>query len=88
MKTVLSVRDFAILYNIVNYEVYKMESQALRFYAWKYTDEPTEEMREKERANKMEYLYQNPKYQDLLRIREKLGDLNIEVETPSVEEEE
>jgi hypothetical protein len=30
----------------------------------------------------------NPYYQDLLRIRDKLGELNIEVETPSVEVEE
>ena len=35
----------------------------------------------------MEQLRQNIYYQDLLRIREKLGELNIEIETPSVEVE-
>jgi hypothetical protein len=30
----------------------------------------------------------NPYYQDILRIREKLGELNIEVETPIVEVED
>lgn len=86
--TVLSVRDFAILYNMANNRVMEMESQARRFYSWGYTDEPTEEIREKERAKKMEQLRQNPEYQDLLRIRDKLGELNIEIATPRVEVEE
>ena len=36
----------------------------------------------------MTELQRDPFYQDLLRIRDKLGELNIEVETPSVEVEE
>ena len=84
-RTVLSVRDFAILYNIVNYQVMKMEKQAQDVWSWGSKKEYTEEDIEKERQENMERLRQNLEYQDLLRIREKLGELNIEVETPSVE---
>jgi hypothetical protein len=83
-RTVLSVRDFAILYNIVSNKIMQMESQAQTIYWSKRNDS---ERIEKERAENMERLHQDPYYQDLLRIREKLGELNIEIETPSVEVE-
>lgn len=83
-RTVLSVRDFAILYNMVNNKIMHMESQAQTVYYFEHDDS---ERVEKERAEKMERLRQDFYYQDLLRIREKLGELNIEVETPSVEVE-
>lgn len=86
-RTVLSVRDFVILYNMANHTIQKMESQARDIWSWGRNNEYTEEDIEKERAKNMEHLRQNPEYQDLLRIREKLGELNIEVETPSVEVE-
>lgn len=84
MKTVLSVRDFAILYEMVNNKIMHMEDQAQTIY---YFERDDSERIEKERAEKMERLHQNLHYQDLLRIREKLGELNIEIETPSVEVE-
>ena len=88
MKTVLSVRDFAILYNIVNNKIMKMESQAQWIPNYLFNKEPTEAEKAPYIEKNMEQLRQNPEYQDLLRIRDKLGELNIEVETPSVEVEE
>lgn len=85
-RTVLSVRDFAILYDMANHEIVKMENQAQNDWMWG-RNEYTEEQKEKEKAEQMERLRQNIYYQDLLRIREKLGELNIEIETPSVEVE-
>ena len=86
MKTVLSVRDFAILYNMVNHKIFKMESQAQDVWSGWCNCKPTEEVEER-KARNMEHLRQNIEYQDLLRIRDKLGELNIEIETPSVEVE-
>ena len=54
-RTVLSVRDFAILYEIASRKLADIEANAL-----------TLEVDRKE-------LMRNPYYQDLLRIREKLG---------------
>ena len=69
-RTVLSVRDFAILYEIASRKLADVQANA-------YTMDVDREE-----------LMRNPYYQDLLRIRDKLGELNIEVETPSVEVEE
>lgn len=66
-RTVLSVRDFAILYGIVNRELARIEWSVAHAVIGR---------------EQAEY---NPEYQDLLRIREKLGELNIEMETPRVE---
>ena len=84
MKTVLSVRDFAILLRIAEMHIEKMESNAKS--VWMF-HKMTPEDQQKEIDNNMEQLQSNPLYQDLLRIREKLGELNIEIETPSVEVE-
>lgn len=70
MKTVLSVRDFAILYEIANRELITFENNIMQIGM------------DREQAKC------HPGYQDLLRIRDKLGELNIEVETPSVEVED
>ena len=67
--TVLSVRDFAILYEIANRELVQFENNIMQIGI------------DREQAKC------HPGYQDLLRIRDKLGELNIEVETPSVEVE-
>ena len=83
MKTVLSVRDFAILMNIANMYISKLENDTMSFY-YNLTDEE----RQKRKDENMAELKRNPLYQDLLRIRDKLGELNIEVETPIVEVEE
>jgi hypothetical protein len=83
MKTVLSVRDFAILMNIANMYIDKLEYDARRDY---YARD--EEGRKKRIDENMAELQRNPLYQDLLRIRDKLGELNIEVETPIVEVKE
>lgn len=80
-KTVLSVRDFAILYDIANLKIREMENPTLTYYLG------DKEMK-KEEQNYKERLSKNLYYQDLLRIREKLGELNIEVETPSIETKE
>lgn len=68
-RTVLSIRDFAILYEIADRKLAEIEKNIIAF------DMDREEA------------LTNPYYQDLLRIREKLGELNVEVETPSVEVE-
>jgi hypothetical protein len=83
MKTVLSVRDFAILMNLANMYISKLENDTMPFY-YNLTDEE----RQKREDENMAELQRNPLYQDLLRIRDKLGELNIEVETPIVEVEE
>ena len=82
MKTVLSVRDFAILMNIANMYISKLENDTMSFY-YNLKDEE----RQKRKDENMAELQRNPLYQDLLRIRDKLGELNIEVETPIVEVE-
>ena len=69
-RTVLSVRDFAILYELASRTLADMESNISIM------------------GIDREEVQHNPYYQDLLRIREKLGELNIEVETPIVEVEE
>lgn len=87
-RTVLSVRDFAILYNIIDDKIRHMESQAQWVPSYFFHKEPTEEEKALYIEKNMEQLKQEPLYQDLLRIREKLGELNIEIETPSVEVED
>ncbi len=83
-RTVLSVRDFAILMNIANMHIDKLEHDARHPFNYRLT----EEERKKRVDENLAVLRQNIFYQDLLRIRDKLGELNIEVETPSVEVEE
>lgn len=80
MKTVLSVRDFVILLRIADMEISKMQHDT----SYMFHNE-TEEEYQKRIDKHMKELQSNLLYQDLLRIREKLGELNIEVETPSVE---
>ena len=70
-KTVLSVRDFAILYNVLQNEIRNIEHSII----FSTNDKTRKKLQE------------NSYYQDLLRIREKLGGLNIEKELPSAEVE-
>lgn len=77
-KTVLSVRDFAILLDIANREISKLNEIRLMYGE-------TKQQREKRAEEQRKHLQENTYYQDLLRIREKLGELNIEIETPNVE---
>ena len=82
MKTVLSVRDFTILLRIAETHIEEMERNAQCVYMFAPED------REQKIKENMKDLQSNHFYQDLLRIREKLGELNVEIETPSVEVEE
>ena len=84
MKTILSVRDFSILYNVASNEMFRLEQQAIdrHYFNWEKRDKKQEQ---KEKKQRLEELHQSPYYQDLLRIRDKLGELHIEVETPNVE---
>lgn len=79
-RTVLSVRDFAILMNLANMYIDKLENEARCCYHNVSRAKTLEIINEQ-----MEELRQQTFYQDLLRIREKLGELNIEIETPRVE---
>lgn len=87
--TVLSVKDFVILYNIANESITNMEKNARRVYGYMLdcpcSDSEREMQAKIQIENNMKELQSNPCYQDLLRIREKLGELNIEVEVPKVE---
>ena len=78
-KTTLSARDFAILYGLVNREISRNNCDYYTRWDW------TEEEKEHARKEYLDNLAQDPHYQDLLRIRDKLGELNIEIETPDVE---
>jgi hypothetical protein len=81
-RTVLSVRDFAILLSLADREISRMQSNI----SYMLFNETGEEY-QKRMEEKMKMLQSEPLYQDLLRIRDKLGELNIEIETPSVEVE-
>ena len=78
-KTTLSIKDFAILYGIVFREINEIRNAY--YFRWDWTEEEIE----KSRKEHLESLQQNERYQDLLRIRDKLGELNIEIDTPDVE---
>jgi hypothetical protein len=82
-RTVLSVRDFAILLSIAHREIDRLHHD----FVYSFFDKTDEEKQNKIDRH-MKELQSNPYYQDLLRIRDKLGELNIEIETPSVEVEE
>ncbi len=71
-RTVLSVRDFTILYKLVDDRIFKEKCRIE--LTTRYDEE------ERKRLFKEDLFYQ-----DLLRIRDKLGELNIKIETPSVE---
>ena len=86
-RTVLSVKDFVILYNMVNNEIAEMESQAQDIYYYMFDKNMSDVEANIQMEKNMELLRQDPYYQDLLRIRDKLGELNIEIEAPSVEVE-
>ena len=74
-RTVLSVRDFAILYDLVNHKIFREKFDA--------------EVKERyDEEKQKQLLEENLYYQDLLRIRDKLGELNIEIKTLRVEVEE
>ena len=82
--TVLSVRDFAILYRIASEELDKVNRQTEEYV--RHANNAEEKYQRHKEFE--QWLKQDMHYQDLLRIREKLGELNIEIETPIVEVEE
>ena len=83
-KNVLSVRDFSILYSLIIREISNMETHSNRIEYYRARNMSDEEIKE-ERQQRNQALKENAVYQDLLRIREKLGKLNIEIDTPIVE---
>lgn len=89
MKVILSVRDFAILYNMAVGEISRLEHSAtfVSFYDIdrSLVGKKREEAEQKEREKRQKELKSNNFYQDLLRIRDKLGELYVEIETPNVE---
>ena len=84
-KTVLSVREFVILHNIISYALHNHEVKAERA-SWERSDDGFYMIPDKNKANKI--LEENLEYQDLLRIRNKLDELSFEIEVTSVEVED
>jgi len=82
-KIIMSVRDFAILYNIIDYKIHILEDNAKISPINFITNASEEKMEEDLQKFKDTDLY----YKDLIRIREKLGELNIEIETPELKVE-
>lgn len=77
-KTVLSIRDFTILYSLASSEISRLEVAFYRFGL----DEAEYKKRKEEKKKEL----QNDRYyQDLLRLRDNLGELCVEIETPNVE---
>ncbi len=83
MKTVLSVKDFSLLYHLVIDSITRMEYPT--YYA---LFDLTEKEKIEKKKRKEENLKNDKYYQDLLRLREALGNLQVEVETPKVEIEQ
>lgn len=83
MKTVLSVRDFAILYELAKNQKRGWERNANRYS--NFFKEETEKEVKLKIAEQVKQMEESLEYQDLKRIVEKLGTLNIEVETPDIE---
>lgn len=80
MKQVLSVADFAVILDLLNEKICRLEEPQM--IAW---DEKEKETLKKER---MEELKRNVYYQGLLHLKNSLENLNVEVETPDVKVEE
>lgn len=78
MKQVLSVADFAVILNLVNDSISKMEYDAKFGRGF---ERPTKQ----EVAKRLKELGLNPYYQSLLHLKESLENLNVEVETPDIE---
>ena len=82
-KTVLSVREFVTLHNIISYALHKHEANAERA-SWERSDDGVYMLPDKNKVNKL--LEENLEYQDLLRLRDKLDEISFEIEVTSVEE--
>lgn len=81
MKTILTVRDFAIIYNIVTNELEKESKKKPKTFS-----SAKNKLTEKQlRLTSEKLLKENQYKEDLLRIKKQLGTLNIEVETPNIE---
>jgi hypothetical protein len=80
-KTILTVRDFAIIYNIVTNELEKESKRKPKSFS-----STKNKLTEKQLKLASEKLLKENQYRDdLLRIKKQLGTLNIEVETPNIE---
>ncbi len=79
MKQTLSVADFALILELINREIGKIE---------RYLEECAETMEKFGIRKQTEsLLIEKQRYQDLLHLKQSLQNLNVEVETPKVEVE-
>jgi hypothetical protein len=76
-KQTMSVREFTTIYGILCGEINRLENPLY----WGRREEDKEELK---RRNEEE-LKTNHYYQDLIRLRESLGNMGIEITTPDIE---
>ena len=81
-KQVLSVADFATILTMVDDRIYELE-QRHKFCG--FGDEMERVKRQKELDEMRKARLETPYYKNLIHLKESLQNLNIEVETPSVE---
>lgn len=84
-KTIMSIRDFVIIYNLV-----KTELNGLRSMLWADTRRYNSSMltRDEIEAKVEEKLKNNMHYQELLSIINRLDSMSIDVSVPDVEIED
>ena len=80
MKQVLSVADFAVILDLINEKICRLQEPTK--LAWE------EKQRERLREERIEELKDNVYYQGLLHLKNSLENLNVEVETPDVKVKE
>lgn len=81
MKHYLSVADFVVIFDLVDREIKKTAIMP-KFYGF-YNEISQEELKNKEERWKQE-LKKNVYYQRLLKIREHLENLNIDIDVPEI----
>lgn len=92
MKTTLSVRDFALLYELAMQRMGSIEYEAERSIWTRINKNPTEYNIDGKAVYKEPEKYEiiaeaslNPMYTELKRLCDALGELQVEVQTPDVE---
>lgn len=81
MKHYLSVADFVVIFDLIDREIKKTATMP-KFYGF-YNEISQEELKNKEEQWKKE-LKKNVYYQRLLKIREHLENLNIDIDVPDI----
>lgn len=94
MKTILSVRDFVLLYELAMQRMGKIEYVVERKIWERISKEPPEYIngkgvyKEPERYEIIAEASLDPEYTQLKRLCDALGELQVEVQTPDVEVKE